>query len=145
MVKKLAVFTFLSFMGGVFPGLHVFAEGPESPMSQMCLASISDMSRFDGNSVPWNDVINGEENARFYSPDPWPADAIAGLPSDDADKFDDFNSDDGLDISVVVGLKYFFKSFQLNRLKKSFLSSISNSHKTGQEPERSLEFFFDLP
>jgi hypothetical protein len=145
MVKKLAVFTFLSFMGVVFPGLHVFAEGPESPMSQMCLASISDIPRFDGKSVPWNDVINGEENALFYSPDPWRADAIAGLASDDAYKFDDFNSDDGLGISVVVGLKYIFKSFQLNRLKKSFLSSISNSHKTDQEPERSLEFFLDLP
>jgi hypothetical protein len=103
------------------------------------------MSRFDDNSVPWNDVINGEENARFYSPDPWRADVIAGLPSDDADKFDDFNSGDGSDISVVVGLKYIFKSFQLNRLKKSFLSSIGNSHKKGQDPERSLEFFFDLP
>jgi hypothetical protein len=145
MVKKLAVFTFLSFMGVVFPGLHVFAEGPESPMSQMCLASISDIPRFDGKSAPWNDVINGEENALFYSPDTWRADAIAGLASDDADKFDDFNSDDGLGISVVVGLKYIFKSFQLNVLKKSFLSSISNSHKTDQEPERSLEFFLDLP
>jgi hypothetical protein len=145
MVKKLAVFTFLSFMGVVFPGLHVFAEGPESPMSQICLASIIDMSRFDDNSVPWNDVINGEENARFYSPDPWRADVIAGLPSDDVDKFDDFNSGDGSDISVVVGLKYIFKSFQLNRLKKSFLSSIGNSHKKDQDPERSLEFFFDLP
>jgi hypothetical protein len=145
MVKKLAVFTFLSFMGVVFPGLHVFAEGPESRMSQMCLASISDIPHFDGKSVPWNDVINGEENALLYSPDPWRADAIAELASDDAEKFDDFNSDDGLGISVVVGLKYIFKSFQLNRLKKSFLSSISNSHKTDQEPERSLEFFFDLP
>mgnify|MGYP001213146176 CR=1 FL=1 len=145
MVKKGAVFTFLSFMGVVFSGLHVFAEGPESPMSQMCLASISDIPRFEGKSVPWNDVINGEENARFYSPDPWRDDALAGFPSDDADQIDDFNSDDGSDISVVVGLKYIFKSFQLNRLKKSFLASIDNSHKTDQEPERSLEFFLDLP
>lgn len=145
MLKKFAVFTFLSFMGLVFPGLHVFAEGPESPLSQMCLASISDIPRFDGKSVSWNDVINGEGNSLFYPRDPWRPDAIAGSASSDADKFDDFNSDDGLAIGVVVGLKYFFKSFQLNRLKKSFLSSINNSRETCQASDRSLEFFFDLP
>ena len=145
MDKKLAVFTFLGFMGVVFPGLTVFAEGPESPESQMCLASIGDISRFDGESFTWNVFMDGEENSLFNTPDSWRADAITGLEWYDANELDDFNSNDGLGISVVVGLKYIFKSFQLNRLKKSFLSSISNSHKTDQEPERSLEFFLDLP
>jgi len=145
MIKKLAVFTFLSFMGVFFLGLHVFAEGPESPARQICLASLSDISLCDGEFVNWNVVMDGQESELSYSSHPWRTDAITGLASDDADKFDDFNSDDTLDISVVVGLKYFFKSFHLNCLKKSFLSLLSNPHKTGQEPERSLEFFFDLP
>ena len=41
MYKKLAVFTFLSLMGVAFLELAVFAEGPKSPASQMCMASMS--------------------------------------------------------------------------------------------------------
>ena len=145
MYKKLAVFTFLSLMGVVFLELAVFAEDPESPASQMCMASMSDIYLFEGESVTWNVVMNGVDNTLFHSPDPWRVDGITGLESADADEFGDFNSDGSMDICVVVGLKYFFKSFQLNRLKKSFLSFIGNSHKTGQEPEPSLAFYFDLP
>jgi hypothetical protein len=145
MYKKLAVFTFLSFMGVVFLELAVFAESPEIPASQMCMASMTDIYRFEGESVTWNVVMDGEDNTIFHSPDPWRIDGITGLESVDADEFSDFNSDGSMDICVVVGLKYFFKSFQLDRLKKSFLSFISNSHKTGQEPEPSLAFYFDLP
>jgi len=145
MYKKLAVFTFLSFMGVVFLELAVFAEGPKSPASQMCMASMSDIYLFEGESATWNVVMDGEDNTLFHSPDPWRVDGITGLESADADEFGDFNSDGGMDICVVVGLKYFFKSFQLNRLKKSFLSFISNSPKTGKEPEPSLAFYFDLP
>ena len=145
MYKKLAVFTFLSLMGVVFMGLAVFAEGPKSPASQMCMASISDIYLFEGESVTWNVVMDGVDNTLFHSYDPWRVDGITGLESADADEFDDFNSDDSMDICVVVGLKFFFKSFQLNRLKKSFLSFISNSKKTGQQPEPSLAFYLDLP
>ena len=145
MRKKLAVFTFLSLMGVVFLELAVFAEGKKIPASQMCMASMSDIYRFEGESVTCNVVMDGEDNTLFHSPDPWRADGITGLESADADEFGDFNCDGSMDICVVVGLKYFFKSFQLNRLKKSFLSFISNSHQTGQKPEPSLAFYFDLP
>jgi hypothetical protein len=145
MYKKLAVFTFLSFMGVAFLELSVFAEGPASPPRQMCLASISDIYLFGGESATWNIVMDGEDNTFFHSPDPWRVDGITGLESADADEFGDFNGDGSMAICVVVGLKYFFKSFQLNRLKKSFLSFIDNSHKTGQEPEPSLAFYLDLP
>ena len=145
MYKKLAVFTFLSLMGVVFLELAVFAEGPKSPASQMCMASMIDIYLFEGESVTWNVVMDGEDNTLFHSPDPWRADSITVLESADADEFGDFNSDGSMDICVVVGLKYFFKSFQLNRLKKSFLSFIDNSHKRGQEPEPSLAFYLDLP
>ena len=145
MYKKLAIFTFLSLMGVFFLELAVFAEGPESPASQMCMASMSDIYLFEGESDTRNVVMDGVDNTFFHSPDPWRFDGITGLESDDADEFGDFNSDGSIDICVVVGLKYFFKSFQLNHLKKSFLSFIGNSHKTGQEPEPSLAFYFDLP
>jgi hypothetical protein len=145
MYKKLAVFTFLSLMGVVFLELAVFAEGPESPPSQMCMASKSDIYLFEGESVPFNVVMDGEDNTLFHPPDPWRVDGITGLESADADEFGDFSSGSSADISVVVGLKFFFKSFQLHRLKKSFLSFISNSQKTDQEPEPSLAFYFDLP
>ena len=145
MYKKLAVFTFLSFMGVIFLELAVFAEGPEIPAGQICMVSMSDIYRFEGESVTRDVVMNGEDNMLFHSPDPWRVDGITGLESVDADEFGDFNSDGSMDICVVVGLKYFFKSFKLNRLKKSFLSFIGNSHKTGQEPEPSLAFYFDLP
>ncbi len=145
MYKKLAVFTFLSFMGVVFLELAVFAESPEIPANQMCMASMSDIYRFEGEFVTRSVVMDGEDNTLFHSPDPWRFDGITGLESVDADEFGDFNSDGSMDICVVVGLKYFFKSFQLNRLKKSFLSFIGNSHKTGQEPEPSLAFYFNLP
>ena len=145
MYKKLAVFTFLSLMGVAFLELAVFAEGPESPASQMCMASMSDIYRFEGEPVTRNVAMDGEDNTLFHSPDPWRFDGITGLESVDADEFGDFNSDGSMDICVVVGLKYFFKSFQLDRLKKSFLSFIGNSHKPGQEPEPSLAFYFDLP
>lgn len=145
MYKKLAVFTFLSFMGVVFLELSVFAEGPEISTSQMCMASTSDIYRFESESVTWNVVMDGEDDMLFHSPESWRVDGITGLESDDADEFGDFNGDGSMDICVVVGLKYFFKSFQLNRLKKSFLSFIDNSHKRGQEPEPSLTFYLDLP
>ena len=145
MYKKLAVFTFLSLMGVAFLELAVFAEGPEIPANQMCMASMSDIYRFEGEFVTRSVVMDGEDNTLFHSPDPWRFDGITGLESVDADEFGDFNSDGSMDICVVVGLKYFFKSFQLNRLKRSFLSFIGNSHKTGQEPEPSLAFYFDLP
>lgn len=145
MYKKLAVFTFLSFMGVVFLELAVFAESPEIPASQMCMASLSDIYRFEGESVTRDVVMDGEDNMLFHSSEHWRVDGITGLESVDADEFGDFNSDDSMDICVVVGLKYLFKNFQLNRLKKSFLSFIGNSHKTGQEPEPSLAFYFDLP
>lgn len=145
MYKKLAVFTFLSFMGVAFLELAVFAEGPEIPASQICMASMSDIYRFEGESVTWNVGIDREDNTLFHSPDSWRFDGITGLESVNADEFGEFNSDGSMDICVVVGLKYFFKSFQLNRLKKSFLSFIGNSHKTGQEPDPSLAFYFDLP
>ncbi len=145
MYKKLAVFTFLSLMGVFFLEPAVFAEGPGIPASQMCMASMSDIYRFEGGSVTGDVVMDGGGNTLFRSPDPWRLGGITGLESDDADKFGDFNSDGSMDICVVVGLKYFFKSFQLNRLKKSFLSFIGNSHKTGRKPEASLAFYFDLP
>jgi len=145
MHKKLAVFTFLSFMGGVFLELSVFAEGPEIPASRMCIASLSDIYRFEGESVTRDVVMDGVDNTFFHSSDPWRVGGITGLESVDTDEFGGFNSDGGTDICVVVGLKYFFKSFQLNRLKKSFLSFMGNSHKTGQEPKPSLAFYFDLP
>ena len=122
MYKKLAVFTFLSLMGVVFLELAVFAEGPKSPASQMCMASIGDIYLFEGESVAWDVIMGGEDNTLFYSPDPWRADAITGLGSANADEFGDFNSDGSMGICVVVGLKFFFKSFQFNRLKKSFFS-----------------------
>ena len=145
MYKKLAVFTFLSLMGVIFLELAVFAEGPKNPASQMCMASLSDVYLFEGESVTWNAGIDREDNTLFHSPDAWRFDSIIGLESADDDEFGDFNSDGSMDICVVVGLKYFFKSFQLDRLKKSFLSFIGNSHKPGQEPEPSLAFYFDLP
>ena len=145
MYKKLAIFTFLSLMGVFFLELAVFAEDPEIPASQMRMASISDICRFEGESGTRNVIMDGVDNTFFHSPDPWRVGGITGLESDDADEFGDFNSDGSIHICVVVGLKYFFKSFQLNRLKKSFLSFIGNSHKTGQEPEPSLAFYFDLP
>ena len=145
MYKKLAVFTFLSFMGVAFLELAVFAEGPESPPRQMCMASISDIYLFEGESVTRNIVMDGEDNTLFHSPDPWRVDGITGLESADADEFGDFNGHGSTDICVVVRLKYFFKSFQLKKIKKSFLSFIDNSHKRGQEPEPSLAFYFDLP
>ena len=145
MYKKLAVFTFLSLMRVVFLELAVFAEGPEIPASQMCMASMSDIYRFEGESVTRNVVMDGVDNMVFHSPDFWRADGMTGLESVDADEFGDYNSDGSMGICVVVGLKYFFKSFQLDRLKKSFLSFIGNSHKTGQEPGPSLAFYFDLP
>jgi hypothetical protein len=145
MCKKLAVFIFLSLMGVIFLELAVFAEGPEIPASQMCMASMSDIYRFEDESVTRDVVMDEVDNTFFHSPDPWRFDGITGLDSVDADEFGEFNSDGSMDICVVVGLKYFFKSFQLNRLKKSFLSFIGNSHKTGQEPEPSLAFYFDLP
>jgi hypothetical protein len=132
-------------MGVVFLELAVFAEGPKSPASQMCMAYISDIYLVEGGSVTWNVVMDGENNTLFHSPDSWRADGITGLEPADAHEFGDFNSDGSMDICVVVGLKFFFKSFQLNRLKKSFLSFISHSHKTGQDPEPSLAFYFDLP
>ena len=145
MYKKLAVFTFLSFLGVVFLELAVFAESPEIPASQMCMASMSDIYRLEGESATRNVVIDGVDNLLFHSPDAWRVDGITGLESADTDEFGDFNIDGSMDICVVVGLKYFFKSFQLDRLKNSFLSFINNSHKTGQEPEPSLAFYFDLP
>jgi hypothetical protein len=145
MHKKLAIFTFLSLMGVVFLELAVFAEGPEIPANQMCMASMSDIYRFEGESVTRNVVMDGVDNTLFHSPDFWRADGMTGLESVDADEFGDYNSDGSMGICVVVGLKYFFKSFQLDRLKKSFLSFIGNSHKTGQEPGPSLAFYFDLP
>ena len=145
MYKKLAVFIFLSLMGVIFLELAVFAEGPEIPASRMCMASMSDIYRFEGESVTRDVVMDGEDDMLFHSSDYWRVDGITGLESDDACEFGNFNSDGSMDICVVVGLKYFFKSFQLNRLKKSFLSFIGSTHKTGQEPEPSLAFYFDLP
>ncbi len=120
MYKKLAEFTFLSLMGVIFLELAVFAEGPEIAGSQICMASMSDIYRFEGESVTRNVVMDGVDNTFFYSSDPWRVGGITGLESVDADKFGDFNSDGSMDICVVVGLKYFFKSFQLNRLKNLF-------------------------
>jgi len=145
MYKKLAEFTFLSLMGVIFLELAVFAEGPEIAGSQICMASMSDIYRFEGESVTRNVVMDGVDNTFFYSSDPWRVGGITGLESVDADEFGDFNSDGSMDICVVVGLKYFFKNFQFDRLKKSFFSFIGNPHKTGQEPEPSLAFYFDLP
>ena len=69
MYKKLAVFIFLSLMGVIFLELAVFAEGPEIPASRMCMASMSDIYRFEGESVTRNVVMDGVDNTLFHSPD----------------------------------------------------------------------------
>ena len=84
MYKKLAVFTFLSFMGVIFLELAVFAEGPEIPAGQICMVSMSDIYRFEGESVTRDVVMDGEDNMLFHLPDPWRVGGITGLKSADA-------------------------------------------------------------
>jgi hypothetical protein len=50
-----------------------------------------------------------------------------------------------LDSTIVFGLKYSFKTFQLGQFRKSILSFMGNGNGTGTARERAMEFYVEIP
>jgi hypothetical protein len=50
-----------------------------------------------------------------------------------------------LDPSIVFGLKYSFKTFQLDQFRKSFLSFLSNGNGTGTGREKAMGLYVEIP
>ena len=171
MYKKFSMFMFLSLTVVSILKPMVFAEGHKSPTSQIRSSHKGD-SKLEREPVTWDNVINGawgdvtpglkdpkinpifddygfmswEEYLFIDSNDLWRFDSLSSLKPDVDDEFGSVNLDDeGMDTGIVIGIKYFFKRFQMDRFRRSILSFISNSNKTAPGKAPAVAFYIDVP
>ena len=172
MYKKFSMFMFLSLIVVSILKPMVFADGHKSPTSQIRSSHRGD-SKLEREPVTWDNVINGawgdvtpglkdpkvnpifsdygfmswEEYPFIDSTDLWRFDSLSSLNPDVDDEFGSFNHDDeeGMDTGIVIGIKYFFKRFQMDRFRRSILSFISNSNKTAPGEAPAVAFYIDVP
>jgi hypothetical protein len=150
----------------------VFADGHKNPTSQFQSSHNSD-SKLEREPVTWDNVINGawgdvtpgqkiqkidpifgdygftpwEHYLFIESTDLWRFDSLNSPKPDVGDEFGSVNFDDveSIDTGIVIGIKYFFKRFQMDRFRRSILSFISNSNKTPPGKAPAVAFYIDVP
>ena len=171
MYKKLSIVMFLSLLVVLNLKPMVFADGHKSPTSQIRSSSGADHI-IEREPVTWDTVINGpwgdvtpgpkdpkvnpifgdygfmprEEYLFIESPDLWRFDSHNSIEPDVCDEFGSFNLDDeGVDTGIVIGIKYFFKRFQMDRFQRSILSFISNSNKPDPGSAPAVALYIDIP
>jgi hypothetical protein len=171
MYKKFGLFMFLSILVDLILITVVFADGQKSLTSQIRSSPRGD-SKLEREPVTWDNVINGswgdvtpglkdpkvspvfndhgavlgEEYIFIESNDLWQFDSLKSLEPDMGDEFGSVNLDaEGMEKGIVIGIKYFFKRFQIDRFRRSILSVISNSNKTAPGKAPAVAFYIDVP
>lgn len=170
MYKKLCMFMFFNLIVVLILKPMVCADGHKSPASQIRTSPRGDYV-FEWQSATWDNFINmawgdvthgikdpeaspvfndyglvtGEEYKVIDSTDPWCFDHLNSLEPAVADESGNVFPDEGADTGIVIGIKYLFKRFQFDRFRRSILSFIGNSNKTGTETPSAVAFYVDVP
>lgn len=172
MWKKFSMLMFLCLAVVSILKPMVFADGHKNPTSQIRSSHRGD-SKLEREPVTWDNVINGawgdvttglkdpkinpifsnydfmprEDYLFIDSTDLWLFDSLNSVKPDVGDEFGSVNLDDveGMGTGIVIGIKYFFKRFQMDRFRRSILSFISNSNKTATGKAPAVAFYIDVP
>lgn len=168
--KKFCMFMFLNLIVVLILRPLLFADGRNSPNSQIHTSSRGDYV-FEREPVTWDNIMDGvwgdvipglkdpeispvfgdqglvpwEEYIAIDYTDPWQFKCLISLEPAIDNEFGGDYPDEGADTGIVVGLKYLFKRFKFEHFRRSILSFIINSNKTASGTSAEVAFYVDVP
>lgn len=116
----------------------VVANGPSGETASQPGVSMS------SSNLNGHDVLSGEYGTAPLS-NAWTHNWSSHLESAVTNEVGGVDSEGSVDPSIVFGLKYSFKRFQLNRFRKSILSFMSDANNANPGRGKAVELYVDIP